>query len=40
MNVKRHTDKMKQNYKITVLKDVNRPITLDTYMGNKIPGRD
>ena len=40
LNVKRHTDKMKQNHEITVLKDVNRPITLDTYMGNKIPGRD
>ena len=32
--------KMKQNHEITVLKDVNRPITLDTYTGNKIPGRD
>ena len=40
LNVKRHTDKMKQNHEITVLKDVNRPITLDTYIGNKIPGRD
>jgi hypothetical protein len=38
LNAKRHTDKMKQNNKIAILKDVNRPITLDTYMGNKIPG--
>ena len=33
LNAKRHTDKMKQNHEITVLKDVNRPITLDTYIG-------
>ena len=38
LNAKRHTDKMKQNNKIAILKDVNRPITLDTYMGDKIPG--
>ena len=31
LNVKRHTDKMKQNHEITILKDVNRPITLDSY---------
>ena len=30
--------KIKQNNKATVLKGVNRPITLDTYMGNKISG--
>ena len=40
LNVKRHTDKMKQNDKITVLKDVNGPITPDTCMGNEIPGRE
>jgi len=40
LNVKRHTDKMKQNDKITVIKGVNEPITLDTYMGSKIPGRE
>ena len=38
LNVKRHTDKMKQNHEVTILKDVIRPITLDTYTGNKIPG--
>ena len=31
--------KTKQNDKITVIKGVNEPITLDTYMGNEIPGR-
>ena len=42
MNAKRHTDKMKQNDKITGMKGLSRPITLDTY-GNdrkaKIPWR-
>jgi hypothetical protein len=40
MNAKRHTDKVRQNDRISGLRDVKGAITLDVFSMNKISGRE